>query len=76
MPPVIVPCDGASTATTTVATASTSVGLPEIQGWQDDLPSPPLILMDIIRGVAEFAAVPTSVSDCLLSPRLIMPIFP
>ena len=49
---------GALTSTMTVAVAFTSVGLSVVLGWQVEAPTPPLILLETMKGDAVFAAVP------------------
>ena len=48
----------ALTTTVTVVIASTSVGLPRAPGWNNEVLPPPLILKDIMMGLAGFAALP------------------
>ena len=63
-------CAGASTVTMIVAIASTSVGLPEFLGWQDELSTPPLTPLDTMRGVADFASVPKQQPSSQIGPAL------
>ena len=55
--PMTFMCAGASTATMTLAVPSSSVGLPGLLGQQNELPLPPVILMDIMIGVSGFTTV-------------------
>ena len=55
--PVTVACAGTSTTTATVKGASTSVALPTILELQEELPPPPLILINTMRCVAGLIAL-------------------
>ena len=67
--PVTVVCDSASNTTMTVAIASTSVGLPGSAGQQDVLLPPPLILIDTMRGIVGFIALPQQQSLPQMGPH-------
>ena len=68
---VTVACAGASTPTTTAVIASTSVGLPGVIGWQDEL-LPPLIPMNTMKHVAGFTIVPQQMSAPQRDPAFLL----
>ena len=68
VPPMIVVFSGTLTATTTVSIASTSLGLPGVQGQDNEFPPPLLIPVHAIRGVDSFSAVLQQQPPSLMHP--------